>query len=118
MYMYVDLEVKEIRVMIKKKLEDLLETTSKDEITGPMKAWIYNHLIISKMSWGFTVYNLPITFVRELEALCNRYLKKWLGIAHPCITTVLYRSRDQKGLQLKNICNEYKVIQLIKGHQL
>ena len=55
MYMYVDLEVKEIRVMIKKKLEDLLETTSKDEITGPMKAWVYNNLIISKMSWGFTV---------------------------------------------------------------
>ena len=53
MYMYVYLELKEIRFMIKKKLEDLLETTSKDEITGPIEAWVYNRLI--KMSWGFTV---------------------------------------------------------------
>ena len=92
MYMYVYLELKEIRFMIKKKLEDLLETTSKDKITGPMKAWVYNHLI--KMSWGFTVYNLPIIFVRELEVLCNRYLRKWLGIAHPCTTTVLYTLQE------------------------
>ena len=62
------------------------------------------------------LYNLPITY--ELEAMCNRYLKRWLGVAHPCTTTVLYRSRVHKGLQLKNIKTEYKVIQVTKGHQL
>jgi len=118
MYIYVDLDVKEIRLMIEKKLDMMLELTDKDDITGPMKAWVYNNLIISKMSWSFTVYNLPITYVKGLEATCNRYLKRWLGVAHPCTTTVLYRNRAHKGLQLKNITTEYKVIQVIKGHQL
>lgn len=77
MYIYVDLDVKEIRLMIEKKLEDMMELMDKDDITGSMKAWVYNNLIISKMSWSFTVYNLPITYVNKvLEAACNRYLKR------------------------------------------
>ena len=118
MWIYVDLEVKELREEVKKKLERMLEKISADTITGPMKAWIYNHLVVSKMMWHFTVYNFPITFVKDLEAICNRYLKKWLGLAHPCTTTVLYRSRDMKGLQLKKLVTEFKVAQLIKGDQL
>ena len=118
MWIYLNMEVKELRANVKKKLQDMMESISEDVIAGPMKVWLYNNLVVSKMSWDFIVYNFPLTFVRSLEAICNKYLKKWLGIAHPCTTTVLYRSRDHMGLQLKNIVTEYKVCQLIKGDQL
>ena len=59
---YRDLKEYEIREQVMEKLRNMLELTDKDQINGPSKAWIYNNLIVQKLSWEFTVYDSPLTF--------------------------------------------------------
>ena len=56
---------------------------------------------VSKLSWDLIIYNLPVSFVKELEAVCTRYLKKWLGVTKTITVSVLYRNKDHFGLNLK-----------------
>ena len=69
--------------MIRTTLKDLLIRTDK----APLNE-------IMKMAWYLMIYNLPITFIRDLEADCTRYLKQWLGITRSITVSVLYRNKD------------------------
>ena len=68
-WIYVNLDDSETRAMIKNKLEDLLKKVDESVLNGIMKCWVYNHLVVSKVTWELMVYNLPNTFVRELETV-------------------------------------------------
>ena len=83
-----------------------------------MKCWIYNNLLTSKLSWDLMIYNLPVSFVKDLEAICNRYLKKWLGLTKSITVSVLYRKKDYFGLNLKRLTDLYKLLQVTKGYTL
>ena len=48
-------------------------------------------------------YNLPVSFVKDLEAICTRYLKKWLGVTKKITVSVLYKNKDCFGLNLKRL---------------
>ncbi|XP_072046549.1 uncharacterized protein [Amphiura filiformis] len=89
---YEDLKDDGIRRMINQKLSAMLKTTDKSHLNGIMKMWIYNHMIISKMTWEFTIYNLPKTYIENLEATCTKYLKGWVGISRCTTNSALYRS--------------------------
>ena len=68
------------RAEIKENSIGNLEITSKANITGPMKVWLYNHFIVAFITWPFMIYDLPISFEEELKAVVTKYLKRWLGI--------------------------------------
>ena len=61
------------------------------------------------------MYNLPMSFVKELEAICTRYLKKWLDVTKTITVSVLYRNKDHFGLSLKRLSDLYKSLQVSKG---
>ena len=100
-WIYVNLDDSATRSMIASKLETLLQKVDECPLNGIMKFWIYNHLVTSKVSWELMIYNLPITFVKDFEATCTRYLMKCLGVTRNITVTVLYRSKDHFGLALK-----------------
>ena len=79
---------------------------------------IYNNLITSKLSWDLIIYNLPVSYVKDLEATCTRYLKQWLGLTKSITVSVLYRNRDYFGLNLKRLSDLYKLLQVSKGYAL
>ena len=79
---------------------------------------IYNNLLTSKLSWDLMIYNLPVSFVKDLEAICTRYLKKWLGVTRSITVSVLYRKKDYFGLNLKRLTDLYKLLQVSKGYTL
>ena len=58
------------RAEIKDNFIGNLEITSKANITGPMKFWLYNHFIVAFITWPFMIYDLPISFGEELKAVC------------------------------------------------
>ena len=117
-WIYVNLSDSETRKMIVDKLTGMLVKVDESVINGIMKCWVYNHLITSKVTWELMVYNLPITFVRELEALCTKYLKSWLGVTRSITNSVLYRSKDHFGLALKKLSDLFKTVQVGKGHMM
>ena len=102
-WIYVDLGESEIHSMVKTKVLNLLDKVDNSALNGIMKCWVYNNLLLSKVSWDLTIYNLPITFVKSLEADCTRFLKKWLGVTRSITVSVLYRSKDHFGMNLKKL---------------
>ena len=106
-----DLKDQAIRQSVRGKLVDMLKATEKSQLNGIMKMWIYNNAIIPKMTWEFTIYNFPITYVESLAAVCTKYLKRWDGISHCTTKTALYQSRKKYGLQLKKLTTSVKCMQ-------
>ena len=71
------------RELITENLSSQLDKVDKAELIGPIKCWIYNHMLTSKVQWNIMIYNLHISFVQSLEALCTRYLKNGLELPLP-----------------------------------
>ena len=117
-WIHVNLGQDEIRELITDKLTGQLEKVDSAELTGPIKCWIYNQMLTSKIQWNIMIYNLPISFVQTLEALCTKFLKKWLGVTTSITNSVLYRSKDHFGLALKQLSNLFKCLQVSKAHML
>ena len=88
-----DLKNDGIRNQVTSKLQDLLELTDKSQTNGIMKLWMYNNAILPRLTWEFTIYNFPISFVEKVEAACTEYLKRWAGISRNTTTSALYRRR-------------------------
>jgi hypothetical protein len=85
-------------------------------LSGPSKAWLYQHYIVAFTTWPFMVYNFPLTFASELTAIATRYLKKWYGLALPAEISILYRSRSKHGLNLTSLTAHYKAMRVCKAH--
>ena len=60
-----DLKDDGIRNQVTSKLQDLLQLTDKIQINGIMKLWMYNNAILPRLTWEFTIYNFPISFVEN-----------------------------------------------------
>ena len=106
------------RAEIKENFVENLEITSKANITGPMKVWLYNHFIVVYITWPFMIYDLPISFGEELKAVATKYLKRWLGITKSITESVLYRSKDHFGLGLIDLVTHLKKTQVYRMHML
>ncbi|XP_072020302.1 uncharacterized protein [Amphiura filiformis] len=111
-----DMKDKEIRESVKHKLTDMLKRTDKSLLNGIMKLWIYNNAILPKMTWEFTIYNFPNTYIEGLEATCTKYLKKWAGINRCTTNSALYRNRKKYGLHLTRLTTSVKYMQVTKHH--
>ena len=117
-YIYKDLSDQEVRKQVSNKLVQMLQKTDRDPVPNTGKLWIYEHLILAKVSWEFTVYCFPLSFVKALSTQVLKFLKKWAGLAHCANTSVLFRSREKGGLALTPLTSNVKCVQLAKYHQL
>lgn len=83
--------------------------TEKTGLPGKFKACLYQHILLPRLMWAPTVYEVPITCVEGLERKINKYLRKWLGTP-PSFTAVgLYIRSGQLQLPLSSVVEEFKV---------
>ena len=115
----VDLTDKQVRESLFQKVNGLLETIDRDPVDGMGKLWLYQHSLLPKIAWEFTIYNFPLSFAQELERVATKHLKKWAGLSHGANISILYRRRSiVGGLNLTPISMHLKKMQVIKYHQL
>ena len=117
-WIYVDLGLKNTKQLIEDKLKGMFQTVDECGLNGVQKCWIYNSLLTSKLNWELIIYNLPVSFLKELESICTRYLKKWLGVTKSITVSALYRRKDHFGLGLKRLSDLHKSLQVSKGYAL
>lgn len=103
---------------IRQMFEDNMVLVDKSHIHGFMKLWLYQHYVVSYLAWPFMVYDLDVSFVKNLELTATRYLKRWAGIYRQAITSILYRTREQFGLQLTSLVKFYKRLQVGQAYLL
>ena len=58
------------------------------------------------------VYDLDVSWVSGLEKIANRFLKRWAGLYRKALVSILYRPREQFGLQLTFLVCFYKRLQI------
>lgn len=112
--MYTDLSEKKTKEELRQYFQDLMTAVDLDPVNGFIKLWLYQHYILLMFSWPFQVNNLDNSFVLELEASANKYLKKWAGIFRNAKLSLLYGPRSQFGLGLTPISLHYKQCQVSK----
>ena len=118
MFVSHDLSDTYARQKLSDTLNTLLELVDARLLSGWMKVWLYNFYVATKLSWMLMIYDMPLGVLEELEATCNRYLKKWFGLAHGATPDVLYLKRMHHGFGVHNMVTLYKRLQAIKLHLL
>jgi len=113
----VDLRTDFISAEITAKLKDWLKLVD-DTLTGPMKAWITNHYICSKLAWNLLIYDFPITQGNRWQAIIQPFYRRWLGLAACAEASVLYRAHEHFGLNFKHIGEMLQRLQVVKWHIL
>ena len=107
-----------MRTKVQDKLTKMLQRVNSDPVGNMGKLWIYEHLVVAKLSWKFTIYTFPITFAKHLQTMAKPFLKKWAGVTRSANNTILFRSRNKGGLNTTSLDTKLKCAQLVKFHQL
>ena len=67
-----------------------LKKVGKCKLPGRYKAWILQHMLLPRMMWPFTIYNVPESRIEEIQACITRKLKKWLGLPRSLSVDAFY----------------------------
>ena len=94
--------------------------TKMDEtpLTGSQKMWIFDKVLMSKISWDFLIHDMTVSFVEDLAATQTRMFKKWVNYSRSGNPTVFYRSKKIFGWNMKQMITFFKKQQLIKCNML
>ena len=92
-----------------------MSTIDNLELPVTSKLWLYQHFVVSKLAWPFTSLDLSLTFVHELEAVANRFLKRWSGLPRGGNTAILHLgSSNRAGLHVKQLSTFWKQMQVVR----
>jgi hypothetical protein len=98
--------------------EKHMDLVDKSNVHGFMKLWLYQHYVVAYLAWPFMVYDFDVSYVLKLERIANRYLKCWAGLYKRSITSILYRTRENFGLQLCKLEVFYKRLRVGQAYLL
>ena len=63
-----------------RELRRCLKKVDRCRMPGRYKAWILQHMILPRLMWPLTIYNIPATKVSGMQRLITNKIKKWLGL--------------------------------------
>ena len=104
----------EVADFVKKEFLSFMDLVDESAVNGLMKLWIYQHFLLSKISWPFMIYNFSLSFVKKLQSKITIRLKKWAGIFAKADSSILYRPRHLLGLELTSLTVYFKKLQVTK----
>ena len=111
----VDLGERCLKAQIKDKLNQWMQIVDLCPLDDAMRCWVYNLVVIPKLSWWFTVSELSVTFAKELHRIVLGYIKKWCRIPkRGGNTAILFcGSHSYLGMSLKRTYTVYKAMQVV-----
>jgi len=81
-----------------------------------MKAWILNFHVCAKLAWLLMVQDFPAADVEKWKNHIHRKFRKWIGLAKSAEPSILYRSKENFGLNFKDLIQMEKQLRVIKWH--
>ena len=109
---------KAARKLLIQKFEVYVTKIDETPLTGSQKMWIFDKVLMSKISWDFLIHDMTISFVKKLAATQTRMYKKWINYSKSGNAKVFYRSKKNIGCNMKEMVTFLKKQQLIKGNML
>ena len=76
-----DLNDKQARLSLDESLSRWIKLLDKCALTGIMKCWCYNYLILPKVQWQLMIYDFALSHVQRMEVMVSKVLRRWLGVS-------------------------------------
>ena len=100
-------------------IEEWLNKVNTIPLSGCIKSWIVDNVVVSRFSWPLLIYDFPQSVVQNWSNRCIAFYKKWLKMSRCAETSILFRNRQENfGLGFKNLEIENKCFQIVKWHIL
>ena len=90
------------------ELKQGLKKIEKTMIPGRYKAWMFQHMLLPRMMWPLTIYNIPESKVEEMQIRITGHLKRWLGLPKSLSAACMYTRSGRLQLPYSELSEEVK----------
>ena len=104
---------KSIRGAILQQTIEGLQAIEAAPLQGRFKVWLFQFVLLPRLLWPLTIYEIGLSVVEKLERKVNRYTRKWLGLPPALSSVALYSRSTSLRLPLRSIVEEYKLSKII-----
>ena len=115
-YLQYNLKDDLIKKQVEEKLLKWLQVIEDSGLEGRMKAWILNFHVCAKLAWLLMVQDFRAADIEKSRDHIHRKFRKWLGLAKSAEPSILYRSKENFGLNCKDLIQMEKQLRVIKWH--
>ena len=88
------------------ELKQGLKKIEKEVIPGRYKAWMFQHMLLPRIMWPLTIYNIPESKVEEMQIQITGHLKRWLGFPQSLSTACMYTRSGRLQLPYSQLSEE------------
>ena len=85
-----------------------LKKIDRCKIPGRYKAWIVQHMMMPRIMWPLSIYNIPLTAVESLQTKITALLKKWLKLPRSLSSACFYSKSTKLKLPYTSLTEDYK----------
>ena len=86
-----------------------LKMIEKCRLPGRYKGWIVQHMLLPRIMWPLSIYNVPVSKVEEIQGKITTSLKRWLGLPKSLSTDCFYSKSTKVQLPYTALTEEVKV---------
>ena len=86
-----------------------LKKVEKCRLPGRYKAWMVQHMLLPRLMWPLSIYNVPMTTVEMIQKLITKALKRWLGLPTKLSTACFYSKTSKLQFPYTELVEEVKV---------
>ena len=103
---------KEHKAEILNTVNELLETIDSLPLHPKNKIQLYQKYLLSKISWHFTVTNIPITWIKNnVDNIVSRYVRSWLEMPISGTLKIISLSKQRYGINFIPVSTRYSQCQ-------
>ena len=85
-----------------------LKKVEKCPLPGRYKAWMVQHMLMPRLMWPLSIYNVPMTTVEHIQKLITQSLKRWLGLPKSLSTACFYSKSAKLQFPYSELTEEVK----------
>ena len=100
----------------KEQIDDIVKQTKQDlkkldrcKVPGRYKGWMMQHMLLPRLLWPLSIYNIPATKVEEIQRWMTNALKRWLGLPKSLSVDCLFSRSSKLQLPYTALTEEVKV---------
>ena len=91
------------------EVKQALKNIESCKLPGRYKAWMIQHMLLQRIMWPISIYNIPYTRIEEIQRLITAKLKKWLGLPRSLTVDAIYSRSNKLQLPFTSLMEEVKV---------
>ena len=93
---------------VERSLKAELKKIERCKLTGRYKCWILQYMLLPRLMWPLTIYNIPATRIEDMQRKITAALKKWLGIPKNLSVDCLYSKTSKLRLAFSALTEDVK----------